>query len=150
VLALCLTSCWNSADKVPFPERETEFTQPQTKAFKFSEPVAIQWKTVGKDKIKPPTIKKFSFAKIPSKPFDIGGAKPLPKPLTQKPLEWNSLPDTTLNINDLPADTLKIRTIKLLPPKVVLRPDRPSMFRAFHAVFWMRVRSGCQVLRVIF
>lgn len=119
VLALCLTSCWNSADKVPFPERETEFTQPKTKAFKFSEPVAIQWKTVDKDKIKPPTIKKFSFAKIPSKPFDIGGAKPLPKPLTQKPLDWNSLPDTTLNINDLPADTLKIRTIKLLPPKVI-------------------------------
>lgn len=120
IVAFCVVGCRNNTKSVPFPSTETEFTQPKSKAFKFSEPVNIQWKTVGKDSIKPPTIKKFSLAKIPSQPFNIGGAKPLPKPLTEKPFDWNSLPDTTFNINELPTDTLKIRTINLLPPKVVV------------------------------
>jgi signal transduction histidine kinase/ligand-binding sensor domain-containing protein len=118
-LLVCVSGCSNTSDQVPFPHDETEFTQPVTKPFKFSEPTTIKWKTVRADSIKPPTIKKFSLDKIPSKPFNIGNAKPLPKPLTEKPFDWNSLPDTVFNINDLPADTLKNRTIKLLPPKVV-------------------------------
>jgi signal transduction histidine kinase/ligand-binding sensor domain-containing protein len=119
ITLLCVAGCRNTSDTVPFPENETEFTQPKSRAFKFSEPLTIQWKAVGKDSIKPPAIKKFLLDKIPSKPFIIGGPKLLPKALTEKPFDWNSLPDTALNINDLPADTLKIRTIKLLPPKVV-------------------------------
>lgn len=118
-LLLCITGCRNTSDQVPFPHDETEFSQPVTKPFKFSEPLVIEWKTVSADSIKPPSIKKFYLDKIPSKPFNIGGAKPLPKPLTEKSFDWNSLPDTVFNINDLPADTMKIRTIKLLPPKVV-------------------------------
>jgi signal transduction histidine kinase/ligand-binding sensor domain-containing protein len=114
-----LIGCRNNSRTVPFPKDETEFSQPITKPFKFSEPLVIKWKNVAKDSIKPPDIKKFSLNKIPAKPFNIGGVKPLPKPLTEKPLDWNSLPDTILNINDLPADTLKIKSIKLLPPKVV-------------------------------
>lgn len=134
VLALCLASCWNSGDKVPFPENETEFTQPATKAFKFSEPVAIQWKTLGPDSIKSIPVRKFSLDKIPSKPFDLGGARPLIKPLTQKSFDWNSLPDTALNINDIPADTLKNKIIKLLPPKVIISGwpvSAPGLTRGF-------------------
>ena len=118
-IILGLVGCRNSTDTVPFPKDETEFTQPIRKPFKFSEPVTIEWKTRDRDSIKPPSIKKFSLDKIPAKPFNIGGAKPLPKPLTEKSFDWNNLPDTLLNINELPADTMKIRTIKLLPPKVV-------------------------------
>ncbi len=117
--ALCVASCRNTSDKVPFPGEETEFTQPHRKPFKFSEPLTIAWKRLGSDSIKPPGIKKFSLDKIPSTPFNLGGEKPLVKPLEEKPFDWSSLPDTTFNINDLPADTLKNRTIKLLPPKVV-------------------------------
>jgi len=120
VLALCLVSCWNSGDKVPFPENETEFTQPQKKAFKFSDPVTIQWKTLGPDSIKAIPTRKFSLDKIPSKPFDLGGAKPLIKPMVEKSFDWNTLPDTALNINDIPADTLKNKIIKLLPPTVIV------------------------------
>ena len=43
----------------------------------------------------------------------------MPIPLTEKPFDWNTLPDTAFNINDLPADTMQNRIIKLLPPKVV-------------------------------
>lgn len=118
-LLVCVSGCRNTSDQVPFPYEETEFSQPVTKPFKFSEPTTIKWKIVRADSIKPPTITKFSLDKIPSKPFSIGGAKPLPKPLTEKPFDWNSLPDSVFNINDLPADTLKNRIIKLLPPKVV-------------------------------
>ncbi len=118
-LLLCVSGCRNTSDQVPFPAEETEFSQPVSKPFKFSEPLTIKWKTVGADSIKPPSIKKFYLDKIPSKPFNIGGAKPLPKPLTEKPFDWNSLPDTAFNINNLPADTMKNRIIKLLPPKVV-------------------------------
>jgi len=118
-ILICISGCRNTSDQVPFPAEETEFSQPVTKPFKFSEPLTIKWKTVSTDSIKPPSIKKFYLDKIPSKPFNIGGAKPLPKPLTEKSFDWNSLPDTVFNINDLPADTMKIRTIKLLPPEVV-------------------------------
>lgn len=114
-----LVGCRNNSGNVPFPKDETEFSQPVTKPFKFSEPLAIEWKTVARDSIKPPGIKKFSLDKIPSKPFIIGSTKPLPSPITEKELNWDNLPDSALNINDLPADTIKIRTIKLLSPKVV-------------------------------
>lgn len=120
VLAFCLASCWNSVERVPFPEKEMEFTQPKKKAFSFSEPITIQWKTLGRDSIKAIPTRKFLLDKIPSKPFDLGGAKPLIKPLAEKPFDWNSLPDTALNINDLRADTLKNKIIKLLPPQVVI------------------------------
>lgn len=120
VLVICLTSCWNSGGKVPFPENESEFTEPQTKAFSFSEPEKIQWKTVPRDSMQVPVTKKFSLDKLPAKPFNLGGAKPLAKLPTEKRFDWNSLPDTTFNMSDLPADTLKIKTIKLLPPKVVV------------------------------
>jgi len=116
---LFVVSCRNTPDAVPFPEDETEFSQPVTRPFKFSEPLSIKWRTVGKDSIKPPSIKKFSLDKIPSRPFNIGNAKSLAKPLTEKSFDWNSLPDSAFNINDLPADTMKNRIIKLLPPKVV-------------------------------
>ncbi len=118
-LLIFAAGCRNTSEDVPFPTEETEFSQPVTKPFKFSEPLTIKWKTVGADSIKPPSTKKFSLAKIPSKPFNIGGAKPLPKPLMEKSFDWNSLPDTAFNMNDLPADTMKNRIIKLLPPKVV-------------------------------
>ncbi|MBN8652764.1 MAG: hypothetical protein J0L67_15130 [Cytophagales bacterium] len=116
---LLISGCSNTSDQVQFPADETEFSQPVTKPFKFSEPTTIKWKIVRADSVKPPTIKKFSLDKIPSKPFSIGGAKPLPKPLTEKQFDWNSLPDSVFNINNLPADTMKNRIIKLLPPKVV-------------------------------
>lgn len=116
---LLISACSNTSDHVPFPADETEYSQPVTKPFKFSEPLTIKWKNVGKDSIKPPSIKKFSLDKIPSRPFNIGNAKPLAKPLTEKPFDWNSIPDSAFNINDLPADTMKNRIIKLLPPKVV-------------------------------
>lgn len=116
---IIVVGCNSTSDTVPFPTEETEFSQPSTRPFKFTEPLAIKWKTVSRDSVKTPEIKKLSLDKIPSKPFIIGGAKPLPRPLTEKPLDWNNLPDTTLNINELPADTIKIRTIKLLSPKVI-------------------------------
>lgn len=116
---LLISACSNTSDHVPFPADETEYSQPVTKPFKFSEPLTIKWRNVGKDSIKPPTIKKFSLDKIPSRPFNLGNARPLAKPLTEKSFDWNSIPDTAFNINDLPADTMKNRIIKLLPPKVV-------------------------------
>ncbi|MBN8578359.1 MAG: hypothetical protein J0L66_15545 [Cytophagales bacterium] len=118
--ALLLTyGCNNTSDTIPFPAEETEFTQPVTKPFKFTDPVTIKWRTVRADSIKPPTIKKFYLDKIPARPFNLGNARPLARPLTEKPFDWNSLPDTVFNINDLPGDTMKNRILKLLPPKVV-------------------------------
>lgn len=134
LVALCVTGCWQSGDKVPFPEAETEFTQPTKRAFKFSAPVTIQWKTVGRDSIKAPASKKFSLAKIPSKPFNIGGTKPLAEPMAEKRFDWNALPDTAFNVNDLKSDTLKNKIIKLLPPKVIISgsyASAPGMSRGF-------------------
>lgn len=120
VLAVCLSGCWTSSDQVPFPEKETEFTTPKTRAFTFSEPVAIEWKVLGRDSIQPPATRKFSLDKIPSKPFSLGGAKPLALPMAEKKFDWNSLPDTAFDVNALPGDTLKNKRIQLLPPRVII------------------------------
>lgn len=119
-VALYFTGCMNSGKNVPFPESETEFTSPETRAFKFGESIPIQWKTVGRDTIKQLVTRKFSLANVPAKPFNIGGPKPLAKPMAEKRFDWNALPDTAFNINQLKTDTLKNKIIKLLPPKVVI------------------------------
>lgn len=134
VVTLGITGCWQSGDKASFPEEESEFTQPSTRAFKFSAPVTIQWKTVGRDTVKQLATRKFSLGKVPAKPFNIGGPRPLAKSLAEKSFDWNSLPDTTFNINDLKADTLKNKIIKLLPPKVVISgapASAPGISRGF-------------------
>lgn len=124
ILLICmsLSGCWHADKTVPFPSSETEYTRPVAKPFKFSDPVRIEWKVSGPDSIKSPVTSKFSLAALPSRPFLLGGPERLAKPLTAKKFEWNSLPETELNINDLPSDTLEISTVKLLPPKVIVSP----------------------------
>ncbi|MGE5106734.1 MAG: two-component regulator propeller domain-containing protein [Sphingobacteriales bacterium] len=116
---LLFTQCKNFNDAVPFPGGESEFAQPVSKPFKFSDARPIKWEVVHPDSIKPLTEKKFDFNKLPSKPFDIGEPQPLLKPMDEQKFDWNSLPDTAFNLDRLPTQKLKFKTALLGTPKVI-------------------------------
>lgn len=108
----------NSFDKKhPFPEDESEFAQPLTKPFQFTESIPLEWQTE-ESKLDIET-KNFSLENIPSTPFDLGEPISLSNLYEEVPFDWNSLPDTVLNLDNLPTDTLDNRIIPLLPPKVI-------------------------------
>ena len=124
LVLLCITlwiffSGCNTVNTVPFPLEESEFAQPVSKPLKFTEAEPIKWFITNPDSIKPLTEKKFDFNKLPSKTFDIGEPFPLLKPLDEKKFDFNTLPDTTFNLDKLPTQKLKFKTILLGAPKII-------------------------------
>jgi hypothetical protein len=112
-------ACRNSERNIPFPEEESEFMQPVSRPFKFSEPEKIKWTIKDPDSIKPLPEKRFDFNKLPSKPFDIGEPYPLLKPMGEQHFALDSLPDTAFNLNALPTQKLKFKTRLTGAPKII-------------------------------
>ncbi len=113
---LFITSCNNQKEAPPFPYNENEYAQPKTKSFEFSKPDTLQWVT---SKLKTLPTKKFSWNRIPSKPFDIGEPYALKAPLTTKPFNWDSLPSTDFSLEKIPKQDLRIKVSVLGEPKIV-------------------------------
>ena len=119
-----ISSCKNTSDNIPFPENKTEFPQPVSRPFKFSEPWKINWSdsfTVVK-----PLVKKFDFNKLPVRIFDSTAFLPFPKKPEEVPFNWDKLPDTTFNYDELPSKPLKFVTSILEPPKLI-KAGRPYL-----------------------
>ncbi|SHO61658.1 sensor histidine kinase [Algoriphagus zhangzhouensis] len=110
-------SCNSFDRKVPFPKEETEYPKPVTKAFQFTESIPIQWDP------EPSSLAiethRLSLDDIPSTPFDLGEPIKLQNAFEESPFDWNGLPETDFNLENLPTDTLENKIIKLLPPKVI-------------------------------
>lgn len=113
------SACSNTPRNVSFPAEETEFTQPVTVPFELTEPQKIKWVTANVQDIKPVITTKFNINILPSRPIDLGGFKPFLKPIAEKKLDWENLPDTVFSTDSLPTKTLKFRTSVLGQPKRV-------------------------------
>ena len=109
------SSCKNTPGNIPFRENETEFSQPVSRAIKFSKPWKINWS----DKTIKPLIKKFDFNKLPVTIFDSTDFIPFAKKPEEVRFDWDKLPDTAFNYNNLPSKPLKFETSILEPPKLI-------------------------------
>ena len=114
---LFISSCKNTPGNIPFPENETEFPQPVSRPFKFSEPWKINWSD-SVTGIKP-LVKKFDFDKLPVKIFDSTGFLPFAKKPEEVQFNWDKLPDTVFNYDNLPSKPLRFETSVLEPPKLI-------------------------------
>ena len=113
---LFISACKNK-NTIPFPAQETEFPQPVSRPFKFSEP----WKITWSDSVTgiKPLVKKFDFDKLPVKIFDSTGFLPFAKKPEEVQFNWDKLPDTVFNYDNLPSKPLKFETSILEPPKLI-------------------------------
>lgn len=118
-LALFYTPSCKNANTIPFPENETDFPQPVSKPFKFSEPQKIKWETPKPDIIKPTTQTNIDINKLPSKPFDISGFQPFKNPMTGTKIDWDHLPGTTFNLKNLPTEKLRFKISILGKPSII-------------------------------
>ncbi len=111
-----VSSCKNSSE-IPFPANEGEFSQPISRAIKFSDPWKITWSDSVTD-IKP-LVRKFDFDKLPVGIFDSTGFLPFPKKPEEVRFSWDRLPDTAFNYDNLPSKPLKYEISVLEPPKLI-------------------------------
>ncbi|HSB93116.1 MAG TPA: two-component regulator propeller domain-containing protein, partial [Flavitalea sp.] len=105
--------------EVPLPAEESNLAVPKSRSFSFSEPQQIDWKVTNPDSIKPLPVTHFNFNKVPSRPFDIGEARPLLKPMLEANIDWNIVKDTVFSIKNLPTRKIKYRTVLTGKPKIV-------------------------------
>lgn len=121
LIAACIffSSCGNRLELVPFPVTEQEYKQPVTKPFEFSKPQTIQWAQIPADSIKPITQKPLDLNTLKRKPFKIDESYPFLKPMEEKKIDRAAIPDTTFDLFKLPAQKLKFKTYLLGSPKIV-------------------------------
>ncbi len=111
-----VSACTHSSE-IAFPADETEFPQPVSRSLKFSEPWKINWtdSVLGVT----PLIKKLDFNKLPVRIFDSSGFLPFAKKPEEVNFNWDKLPDTIFNYDNLPSKPLVFETSVLEPPKLI-------------------------------
>jgi len=117
VILFLIPACKNSAENIPFPNKETIFTQPVAVSLKFTEPKKVKWASIPADSIKMPAVKKIDFEKLPAQPVDMGNFIPLLKPAEEVNIAFNGLPDTVIDLNKLPIRKPVLKTSRLGIPK---------------------------------
>jgi len=123
VLFICACNVHNN---IPFPADETEFPQPVAKPLTFEKPQKYTWVIPNPDSVKPVTVTKVDFDKLPTTPFDISEFRPLTKPMTETKIDWDHLPDTTFSVKNLPTEKLKFR-ISILGRPTIVRTGIPHI-----------------------
>ena len=114
-----LYGCDNAKRNISFPANETAISQALNKPLIFTDSGKINWITPSPDSVSLPSVKKFDFSKIPAKPFDIGGFKPLKAAADTIKIEWNNIPDSVFNLEQIPDSTLRVKTFVLPKPKKI-------------------------------
>jgi hypothetical protein len=110
---LFLSGCWFSGRRIPLPSNDGEFTKPVQKQLIFSKPQKFKWTVVRADSVKPGPITPFDFDKLPSKTFNPEGFNSVLKPADRIPFDYNTLADTTLNLDIIPSEPLLYKTMLL-------------------------------------
>jgi signal transduction histidine kinase/ligand-binding sensor domain-containing protein len=119
-------SCQHAPRNIPFPVQETEYSQPVSSPFKFSEGWKIKWENAKPDSTKPFKEIKIDFEKLPSKPFDLGDFRPMSKPMEETKFDLDNLPDTLLDIDRVPAKKIKFK-VSLLGQPIRTKALRPRI-----------------------
>jgi signal transduction histidine kinase/ligand-binding sensor domain-containing protein len=126
ILLTCFifSGCWFTGKPLPMPVDEAEYSRPIQKSLKLTDPKKFKWNTVPPDSIHPGHISVFDVNKLPSHPFNPGALTPFQKPASQKVFDYNSLPDTVLNFDQVPSEPLvfKISLLGTLKKSTLTAP----------------------------
>lgn len=137
-----LQACQTTPSEIPFPEHETEFSQPVSMPYKFGEPKKIKWESPNPDSIKPVTETKLDFNKLPFKPFDIGDFRPLLKPMDEIKFDLNSLPDTVFDFDKLPTQKITFK-VSILGQPIRTKATKPHIHdKATKSIFEYGLDQG--------
>ncbi len=104
------SGCWFSDRQIPLPQDDAEYPPPSQKALKFSAPKKFKWNVVSVDSIHRGQILPFDISNLPFQPFNPAGFNPLPNPAIQTAFHYNTLPDTVLNLDNIPSEPLDYKS----------------------------------------
>jgi len=121
---LCLASCNNNVEDIPFPLNDSVWPQPVSKPLKLTAPKNLSWVTLKTGGIHP-TIKKLDIDALPSTPYDASGFKPFTSAPEEVHFDFNALPDSAFNLDKIPSKSLHFKTSVMAPP-VVTKVPPPS------------------------
>lgn len=119
VFLFLITACNNTEQTPPFPVDKTEFKQPVTKNFEFTQADTIIWETKDPSSLKPIPTKKFDWDRLPSKEVDFGFPMPFNKEMKPQPFSLDNLPSLPFSYDSLTKVNLNIRAVALGEPEVV-------------------------------
>jgi signal transduction histidine kinase/ligand-binding sensor domain-containing protein len=105
-----MSGCWFTNHSIPMPVNDAEFSKPVQKTFAFSPPRKFKWNVVSQDSVHPGHIYPFDITKLPAQPFNPGGMNALLKPPVRTAFQYAGLPDTVLNLENIPLETLAYKT----------------------------------------
>tara|TARA_R110002074_G_scaffold257269_3_gene429740 strand:- start:12268 stop:15984 length:3717 start_codon:yes stop_codon:yes gene_type:complete len=117
--SLFILSCNNYREAPAFPVIETEFKQPITKSFEFSEPDTLVWTTKETNSLNRLPNKKFSWKKLPTKNIDFGLPIPFDTKIEKKPFSLDSLPHLPFSLDSLSTGRLSITIKELKNPEII-------------------------------
>ena len=123
---IIITTGCNNRKIVPFPSDETEFAKPVSEPLKFSQPKKIDWIITRTDTAKPAVTRKINLDNLPSKTFNPDGFHQLESPMEETRFDINTLPDTVLNVENIPSQPLRFQTSFIKPP-VIIKAGLPKL-----------------------
>ena len=114
VLLFCaLASCNNNNADIPFPAKEAGLAQPLSRPLKFSAAKKLNWVTTKTGAIKP-DVKKLDIDALPATHYDSVDFRPFTKPPVETSFSFANLPSVPFNLEKLPSISLKLKTSILL------------------------------------
>jgi signal transduction histidine kinase/CheY-like chemotaxis protein/ligand-binding sensor domain-containing protein len=118
ITSFYLFSCNSAVVDIPFPVADSGYPQPKSQPLVLSAPKTLNWVTLKKGKITP-TVRKFDLKSLPSTLYDPSGFQPFKKAPEVSPIDFNSLPDSSFNLDKIPSTSLEMKKYVLAPPAIV-------------------------------
>ena len=115
MIFLALVSCNNQVADIPFPVSDSAYSQPVVQPLQLSAPKKLEWVQT-KTGISQPLTRKLNLNSLPASPYDTNDLKPFPKAPVTVQFDFNHLPDTVLDFEKLPNQSLHFKTSILAPP----------------------------------
>ncbi|HEX3079560.1 MAG TPA: two-component regulator propeller domain-containing protein, partial [Puia sp.] len=112
-----LSSCNSTVVDIPFPLSDSGNPQPVTQPLVLSAPKKLNWQIVKTGKITP-IVRKFDLKSLPATPYDPEGFQAFKKPPEVSHIDFKSLPDSALDIEKIPSESLNLKKYVLAPPVI--------------------------------
>jgi len=122
---LSFASC-SPKKHIEFPDDTPGNRQPLIKPLVFSQSQPLRWKEISRDSIQPSKTFSLDIEKLPAKFFSVNDFKPFKNPIVPKQLDWENIPDSTVNFDTVATMPFKMR-LSILPKPVITKAGMPKL-----------------------